>query len=324
MFRSRYLLLLALAAYLLTGATVVSPEERVVVRRFGKIVARPGPGLWVGLPWGIDRIDRVPVRTALQLTVGYDPDTASDAVGTPLDLSSDARRNQSGQFLTGDQNLVNIQVVLHYAIGETDEDLDDYVNHRDLVGATVARTTEAIVAEWAAGRGVDRVLLTGNAVLPAWVMARLAERLPAFRLGVHVQRVSVGYLAAPEEVRAAFEAVTQAQAGIRTREFQALQEKDQRERQAEALRYKLEQEADEYRDSTLRQAKADASAFTDELNAYRAVAKNNPDALSLIWWAEMNKALATLAARGGRVRPLDQFLQNGELDVTEFFPLPKR
>lgn len=313
MLRFRYLLLLTLVAYLLTGATTVSPEERVVVLRFGKVVARPGPGLWVGLPWGIDRVDRVPVRTALQLTVGYNPDAVSDAEGTP-----------PGQFLTGDQNLVNVQLVLDYAIGETDDDLDDYVNHRDLVPATVTRVTEAIVAEWAAGRGVDRVLLTGNAVLPSWVMSRLGERLPAFRLGVRVQRVSVGYLAAPEEVRAAFEAVTQAQAGIRTREFQALQEKDQRERQAAALKYKLEQEADEYRESMLRQARADAAAFLDELRAYRAVAVNNPDSLSLIWWAEMNKALATLAARGGKVRPLDQYLQNGELNVTEFFPLPKR
>ncbi len=89
-------------------------------------------------------------------------------------------------------------------------------------------------------------------------MDRLAERLPAFRLGVRMQRVSVAYLAPPEEVRAAFEAVTQAQTGIRTKELQARQEASQRERQAESLRYRLEQEAGEYRESQLRQAIADA------------------------------------------------------------------
>jgi membrane protease subunit HflK len=31
-----------------------------------------------------------------------------------------------------------------------------------------------------------------------------------------------------------------------------------------------------------------------------------------------------LKARGGRVRPLDQHLQNGELNLTEVVPLPKR
>ncbi|MCE9567959.1 MAG: hypothetical protein K8U57_38655 [Planctomycetes bacterium] len=313
MIRLRYLLLIALVAYLLTGIAQVSPEERVIVRRFGQVVARPGPGLWIGLPWGIDRIDRVPVRTALQLTVGYDPQTASDAPGTP-----------AGQFLTGDQNLVNVQLVLDYAIGETDADLDDFVNHRDRIDSTLARITEAAVAEWIAGRGVDRVLITGNAALPAWVMLRVSERLPAYRLGVRLQRVSVGYLAPPEEVRAAFEAVTQAQTGIRTREFQALQEKEQRERQSDALRYKLSQEAEEFRDSQLRQAQAEASAFRDELAAYREVSKTNPDSLAFVWWAEMSKAMESLEARGGKVRPLDQHLQNGELNLTEFVPIPKR
>src|SRR5262245_22517256 len=113
--RFRYIVLVILAAYLLTGLTQVRPEERAVVRRFGQVVARPGPGLWVSLPWGIDRVDRLPVRTVRQIKAGYAPETAADAPGTP-----------AGQFLTGDQNLVNVQLTLDYAIGETDADLDDF------------------------------------------------------------------------------------------------------------------------------------------------------------------------------------------------------
>ena len=120
--RFRYLLLLALAAYLLTGLTQVRPGERAVVRRFGQVVARPEAGLWVGWPWGIDRVDRVPVRSVRQLKAGIDPETAFDAPRIPV-----------GQFLTGDQNLVNVQLILDYAIGETDVDLDDFVMHQDKV-----------------------------------------------------------------------------------------------------------------------------------------------------------------------------------------------
>ena len=54
------------------------------------------------------------------------------------------------------------------------------------------------------------------------------------------------------------------------------------------------------------------------------MAKDNPDALAFIWWIEMNKALELMEARGGKVRPLDQHLQNGELNLTEFIPTPKR
>jgi membrane protease subunit HflK len=312
MLKLRYLPLIGAAAYLLTGVYQVGPEERAVVRRFGHVVARPGPGLWVGLPWGIDRVDRIPVRTVRQLRVGYDAETAGEE-GTP-----------TGQLLTGDQNLVNVQIVLDYAIGEADQDLDDYVIHRERVDAALTRATEAAAAEWVAGRTVDQVLLTGNAALPAWVMDRLGERLPELRLGVRVQRASVAYLAPPDEVRSAFEAVNQAQTAIRTREFQAQQERDQRLRQADATRYKLEQEADEYRESQLRQATADATEYLTQLNAYREVKQTNPDALAFLWWDEMRKTLLGLKARGGRVEPLDAYLGKDGLDLTQIISPKKR
>lgn len=303
--RARYALLLPLLAYLATGVYQVGPDERAVVRRFGAVVARPGPGLGFGLPWGVDRIDRVPVRTVRQIRVGYDPDAATEGTAP------------AGTLLTGDQNLVNVRLVLDYAIGETDADLDDYVLHRDQVDAALARAAEAAAAEWAAGRTIDQVLRTGNAMLPAWVMDRLGERLPGLRLGVRVQRASVAHLAAPDEVRAAFEAVDQAQTAIRTRETQAEQERDQRLSQAAAIRYKLDQEAAQYRAEHLAQARADASAFEKELTAYRAVARTNPDALGFLWWHETHETLDVMAARGSKMKPLDHFLLNGELNLYE-------
>jgi membrane protease subunit HflK len=311
MVRPRYLLLVLLLAYLLTGLAQVRPEERAVVRRFGQVVARPQPGLWVGLPWGIDRVDRVPVRTVRQIKAGYVPETAFDSPGTPL-----------GQYLTGDQNLVNVQLVLDYAIGETDADLDDFVMHRDQVEVALSREAESIVGEWLGGRDVDEVLLTGNASLPAWVMARLPERMAGLRLGIRVQRVGV-VLAPPDEVRAAFEQVSQAQTGIRTKEYQARQEADQRIRQAESVRYKFEQEAEAFKSGQIRQAQADATDFLAQLSAFRELKKNNPDALTVIWWNEMHKTLVGLRARGGRVEPLDAYLGPNGLDVSQFVS-PKR
>lgn len=313
MFRIKYIVVLALAAYLLTGIAQVGAEERAVVRRFGRIVAHPGPGLWVGLPWGIDRIDRVPVRTVRQLRAGYAPEAGSDIPGTP-----------NGQLLTGDQNLVNVQIVLDYAIGETDADLDDYVMHRDQVDAAMIREAEAAAAEWAGGRRVDEVLLTGNTALPLWLMAHLPERVAPFRLGVRLQRASIAYLAPPDEVRAAFEAVTQAQTAIRTKENQARQEAEQRLRQAESLKYKLEQDAEVYRAGVLHQAKADAADFNAQLATYRELLKSDPNALTVIWWFEMRKTLAAMKARGGRVEPLDDYLGKDGLDITQFITPRKR
>ncbi|MGH9676961.1 MAG: FtsH protease activity modulator HflK, partial [Candidatus Acidiferrum sp.] len=85
-------------AYALTGVVQVSPGERAVVWRFGRILqSKPEPGLWIGLPWGMDRVERVAVDRVREITVGFRDDAGDD----PL---------PAGQLLTGDHNLVNMSV----------------------------------------------------------------------------------------------------------------------------------------------------------------------------------------------------------------------
>ena len=200
---------LVLVAYLLTGVTSVRPGERAVVRRFGAVVATPGPGLWVGLPWGFDRVDRVPVDLVRRVTVGYEPDADVDVELPP------------GQILTGDHNLVAVRVAIDYAVRP--DEVAVYLVARDRVDGAVSRAAEAALTQWVAARPVDEVLLTGKAALPVELTARLRERLEPLRLGIEVQSAGVAHLAPPDDVdvRDAFAAVTRAQANIRTQEQEA-------------------------------------------------------------------------------------------------------
>src|SRR5271155_3561581 len=88
---------IALAAYALTAVTQVRPGERAVVRRFGRVLPdKPQPGLFIGLPWGMDRVDRIPVDRVQSVVVGYQDEESSSTAEMP-----------AGQLLTGDHNLVN-------------------------------------------------------------------------------------------------------------------------------------------------------------------------------------------------------------------------
>jgi modulator of FtsH protease HflK len=306
--RFRYLPLVALVGYLLTGVAQIRPEERAVVRRFGRVVARPGPGLWVGLPYGFDRLDRVSIAAVRRVAVGYRPDGPGETV--------------RGQFLTGDQNLVNVQVAIDYAVGDGPDDLEQFVLQQDRTDGAVARETEAALAAWVAGRTVDDVLLTGNAGLPALLVKRVQARLEPKRLGVRVQQASVAYLAPPDEVRSAFEDVNTAQTNARAQEQRAHQEAARLARDAEATTYQLTQQAQAYATTKAALAKAEADAFTKRLEQYRKLKATNPDVLTAIWWDEMGRVWQAFRAKG-RIELLDPKLGPDGLDLTHVVP-PRR
>jgi membrane protease subunit HflK len=304
-------LLLALVGYLLTGVTQVRPGERAVVRRFGRVLdQQPEPGLWVGLPWGLERVDRVAVDQVRRVEVGYRPDSDEDSQTTP-----------PGQLLTGDHNLVNVQTVVNYAVAH--DAVVDYVVHADEADGLVARAAETAMAEWVAGRTVDEVLLRGKVDLPPWVVQETQRRLEPYRLGVSIRDASVALLLPPPQVKAAFDQVTQAQTEIRTRLYSAEQEAEKAVRAAEAETYRLEQLAAAYATEQTLLAQAEADRFERRLKQYQEMTRNNPDALAALWWDEMGKLFARLR-EGGRVDLLDNHLGPDGLDITIVTPSKKK
>jgi membrane protease subunit HflK len=300
--------ILGLAAYLLTGFVQVRPGERAVVRRFGRVVDAPGPGLWVGLPWGMDRVDRVPVDMVRRVTLGYQP---SD--------DENSQPSVAGQLLTGDHNLVNLQVIIHYTV----HDVVAYLEQAESADDFVARAAESYLVDWAAGLPVDHLLIHGKTILPSLLAAQTQERIEPYHLGIEIQAVDVGYLYPPSEVKSAFEEVTRAETSIRTREHEARQEAAQAIREAETERYRLETETQAYVARAVSQAEADAVTFSQRLAAYRQNGWSNPNYLAAIWWDEMGKLLTRLKANG-RVELLDQHLAGDGLDITVFPPGKKK
>lgn len=308
----RYVLfavVLLFLASLLTAVTQVRPGERAVVRRFGRVVDKPAPGLWIGLPWGMDRVDRVPIDLVRRVPVGYQPDGEESGQTTP-----------PGQLLTGDHNLVNAQVVLDYAVRE--DQIEDYILQAPRTDGLVARTAEAVLTEWAAGNIVDDVLIRGKSDLPGLLVEQVQRRLEPYRLGIQIQAASVAYLLPPDEVKPAFDEVTRAQTAIRTREHEARQEAERRVRESQAEKYRIEQMTAAYVKERVQLAQAEADAFVQRLEQYQRLRQSNPDILAAIWWDEMGKLFLRLK-ESGRIDLLDNHLAGDGLDITQFSPIPK-
>jgi len=307
--RWRYLLLVAVALYLATGLKQVRPEERAVVFRFGKIVAYPSPGLWLSWPYGIDRIEKIDVSRSQSLVVGFRYD--------------DPREEIPGQYLTGDQNLVNVQVNVEYGVGTTDEDLANWLQNRGLRTEIIQRECEALLVQWSSSGQIDELLLTGSATVPAYITQQLQARLEDKKLGVKIRQCSVAIIAPPEEVRTAFEEVNRADTNRQTQKNKAREEATRKISDAKSEADRLRSQAKSYSTSREKIARAESDVFSKRLMQYRGLQAQNPNLTNAIWWEEMGPVWKALGMRG-RVLPLDPLIGPDGIDISTIIPPSKK
>ena len=118
----RYAGVVVLAAILLSGVTIVRPDEEAVVLRFGRLVGETPadqvhrPGILIAWPYLIDNVIRVPVKRVQELEIR---DYAGTAAISDVQLGESADRGGTtldptkvGYVVTGNQNIVHIDVLL--------------------------------------------------------------------------------------------------------------------------------------------------------------------------------------------------------------------
>jgi membrane protease subunit HflK len=303
--------MLALVLTAATAFTQVAPGERAVVRRFGRVQEhKPGPGLYRGLPWGMERVDRVPVGMVRRVSVGFTGLDSDDPSGTP-----------AGQLLTGDHNLVNVQAEIDYKVIE--DQVEKFALQADRAEPILARLAEAALAEWIAGRNVDDVLVQGKRELPAYARDVVQGRLGPYDLGIEVERVSIIRLNPPDEVKAAFDEVAKAQTRKGTQTNQAAQEAETRFNETRAEVFQKERLAAAYTKEQRFAAEAEAAAFLKQLTQYRSLAANDPAYLNTLWLDQMTR-IYTRMKDAGRIDVLDHYLSKEGLTITQFPLVPKK
>jgi membrane protease subunit HflK len=254
------LILAAIGLYVLSGIYFVQPDEQAVVQRFGRVLPeRVQPGVHYRFPFPIDRVNKLKVRQVRQVTVGAE--VADRTLG-----QAPTRR---AEFLTGDQNLVNVVMTVQYTIA----DPVAYLFHAKDVESLIAKAAEAGLAHAVAERAVDSLLTTGK------VEAQNAVRQTAqnfldrqYNVGITISAVTIGQPTPPAEVADAFRDVASARAD-RDRiinEAQAYANDIIPRARGEAK--KMSNDAEAYRTKKINEAKGDAARFT-KLAAEYAKAK---------------------------------------------------
>ena len=202
-------LLLVLPAVLLILIAVwgsfytVETEEVGVVLRFGKYSRTTEPGLRFKLPFGIEKVARVPVRRQLKQEFGFGTDGATNLwqKTTPDEWQSEK------EMVTGDLNAALVEWVVQYRISEPRQYL---FNVRD-PDETLRHVSESVMREAVGDRTVDEVLTVGRQDIEREALEKLQELTNKYEMGLRIDQVQLKDVNPPRPVQASFNEVNQAQ-----------------------------------------------------------------------------------------------------------------
>jgi modulator of FtsH protease HflK len=190
------LALVALGTYFGSGFYVVNADEHGVVRRFGAIAARVGPGMHYRLPWPVDRVDVLKTTSVMKVGVGF---------ALP---ENDSQTMTGVEVLTGDTNILSVALAVQYVIINPSDYLFQIEQPEKLVG-TMA---QSVLTETVVGMPIDEVLTTGRLAIQARVKLKTQEILDRYRSGIQISSVSIMNITLDASVAQAFQDVADAMA----------------------------------------------------------------------------------------------------------------
>jgi len=245
----RRLLWGGLLLWVLSGAYVVQTDREAVVTRFGAVVEpRVPPGVHYALPWPIDRVTTLKVRQLQRLVIG----------GEAADMVLGRTQPLASQFLSGDQNIINMRVVVQYSVGVP----ADYLFHAANVAQTTGAAVEAELARRIARSDVDAILTTEKLAIQDAVLAAAQKRLNDYGAGVKLSTVNIESVTAPPEAADAFRDVASARADTARIVSEAQSYANDLLPRARGEARQLMESAEAYRATMVNQATGDAGRFT--------------------------------------------------------------
>ena len=191
----------ALAAlWLFSGVYVIRTEQQAVLTTFGALSNdQVMPGVGWHWPWPVGQVYKLKVRELKRAFIGGE--LADEANALPADP-------MLSQFLSGDQNILNVRAVVQYSIAEP----ANYLFRSADVDLAVADAVEAALERQISTRAVDEVLTTEKIAIQEEVRRRSQELIDRHGLGVVLSTVNIRSVTPPAEAADAFRDVASARA----------------------------------------------------------------------------------------------------------------
>ncbi|MBL7203721.1 MAG: FtsH protease activity modulator HflK, partial [Desulfobacteraceae bacterium] len=238
-------IILLIVAYLLTGLYMVRPGEEAIVQRFGRIVEQGVmPGIHYRLPFPFEQAITINTKRINRVEIGFRTrETFDDEPDAYLWETRHIKGRYEKQYdealmLTGDQNILDVWLVVQYRI----RDMVSYLFKVDSPQILLKGVSEAAVRYLIAKEGLDNLLTKKRHWVEDEIRKTLQGFLDTYGFGIQVTNVAIPVIHPPIEVVPAFRSVASAS-----------EDKE---------RYK--REAESYFNRIVPRARADASRVLEE------------------------------------------------------------
>lgn len=231
----------------------ISPEEVGVVLRFGKFSRTVQPGLNFKIPFGFETMTKVPVKRQLKQEFGFK--TATPGIRTSYNRGN---FKDESLMLTGDLNAAQVEWIVQYRINDPFLFLFKVRN----ASQTLRDVTEAVMREVVGDRTVNEIITVGRQEIEITVLQKLQEILTQYETGIKIDQVILQDVNPPDEVKASFNEVNEAEQEKESLINQAKSEYNKVVPRAKGQAQQQIEEAKGYRLERVNNAKGEANRFT--------------------------------------------------------------
>jgi membrane protease subunit HflK len=242
--------------YLLTGVYVVNPGEVAVVKLFGKVV-KPSvsEGLHYRFPWPIQTVDVVNISAIRREGIGLMLPEHKSIHSSPEII----------QFLTGDENIIDIKAVVQYRI----KDAPAYLyNVKYPPYLLINETIRSAITEIGGSMEVDEILTIGKERLQGLIRTKAEKILDKYESGLELVGINLNKVYPPEEVAEAFRDVSNARQDKEKTINNALGYRNTIIPQARGDAEKTLRQGEAYKIDVINRSRGDAAKFDKMLVEY--------------------------------------------------------
>ncbi len=275
----------------------VQPEERAVVKRFGAVIGVTDPGLRFKIPFGVDQIQRVATERVLKQEFGFR--TVGERGGRTR--YADKPFQDESLMLTGDLNVIDLEWVVQYRIGDPIKFLYQVREPT----RTLRDISEAVMRRVVGNRLGAEVLTVARVDMQQQARDEIQEVMNRYDTGIHVITVELQDVVPPARVQPAFNEVNEARQEREQTINEAQKRVNQQIPRAEGAALRTIAEAEGYAIERVNLAEGESARFRAMLTEYRQAPEVTRTRLYLeTMRAVLPKVGRIILVQDGQVGPL--------------------